>query len=613
MKDKGIFLFALFLFFVSAVCPGQTILNVTDYGLEPDSRKNASGLIQQALAACRQHPGAVLVFPKGRYDFWPQHCVEKAYFESNTTDNNPKRLAVFIENQHNLTIDGSGSEFVFHDRMQPFTVDGSTNITIKNVHIDWDIPLTAQGQVIAVTDAYIELKINAHESPFIIEKGKLVFLGEGWKSQWNGVMEFDSLTRLIPSETGDYPCLGDSWRDYTAESRGGEIVRLNYAFKRKPARGNYLVLRQSERDHAGIFICNSKNVELQNINIFHTAGLGVLAQYAEDLNYRNVNVIPNPAKNRYLSGHDDGFHFSNCRGKISVDSCEFAGLMDDPINVHGTSVRIMEVLDESRLLCRFMHHQSVGMAWGLAGDRVGFIENESMETIATGTVQLFKRIDNEQFELVLKEPIPSGLKAGFALENLSWTPSVSISNSKFKSCRARGILVSTPGKVVIENNVFESSGSAILIAGDANNWYESGAVTDVLIRNNIFQDACMSSMYQFCEAIISVFPEIPKPLADKQFHKNIRIEGNEFHPFDYPVLYARSVDDLRFINNTIIRSRLFKPFHYRKAGISLDACNDVTISGNRIEGDVLGKNVKIENMPETALKLANGEFYGFEK
>lgn len=37
------------------------------------------------------------------------------------------------------------------------------------------------------------------------------------------------------------------------------------------------------------------------------------------------------------------------------------------------------------------------------------------------------------------------------------------------SCRARGILVSTPGKVLIERNYFESSGSAILIAGDANN------------------------------------------------------------------------------------------------------------------------------------------------
>lgn len=65
---------------------------------------------------------------------------------------------------------------------------------------------------------------------------------------------------------------------------------------------------------------------------------------------------------------------------------------------------------------------------------------------------------------------------------------------------------------MIENNVFESSGSAILIAGDANYWYESGAVKDVLIKGNDFRYPCMSSMYQFCEAIISIEPEIPSPI-----------------------------------------------------------------------------------------------------
>ena len=95
--------------------------------------------------------------------------------------------------------------------------------------------------------------------------------------------------------------------------------------------------------------------------------------------------------------------------------------------------------------------------------------------------------------------LPEAVIPGDALENLTWTPEVIIKNSFFGSNRARGILMSTPGKVVIENNVFESSGSAILIPGDANGWYESGAVTDVLIRNNVFNDPCMTSMYQFCE------------------------------------------------------------------------------------------------------------------
>ena len=39
-----------------------------------------------------------------------------------------------------VTIDGSGSEFVFHGRMQPFTVERSARVTIENVTIDWDLP-----------------------------------------------------------------------------------------------------------------------------------------------------------------------------------------------------------------------------------------------------------------------------------------------------------------------------------------------------------------------------------------------------------------------------------------------------------------------------------------
>ena len=88
-----------------------------------------------------------MIFPQVRYDFRPHHYIEKIYFESNTTDINPKRCAILVENLQNLTIDYSGSEFIFYDRMQPFTIDHSSNITIRNVSIDWDIPTTAQAEI----------------------------------------------------------------------------------------------------------------------------------------------------------------------------------------------------------------------------------------------------------------------------------------------------------------------------------------------------------------------------------------------------------------------------------------------------------------------------------
>jgi len=158
------------------------------------------------------------------------------------------------------------------------------------------------------------------------------------------------------------------------------------------------------------------------------------------------------------------------------------------------------------------------------------------------------------------------------------------------------LLISTPGKVVIDRNEFESSGSAILIAGDANGWYESGAVTDVTISNNTFKDACLTSMYQFCEGIISIDPIIPKLDSLKAYHRNITIEQNTFQAFDYPVLYALSVDGIRFNRNKITRSHAFEPFHVRKHCLTFEACLNVEVKGNVFEGDVLASDISFEKM-----------------
>jgi hypothetical protein len=603
-----LYFFTLLMFSFSATVHAQDTIRVTAFGYEPGSRVNAVPFVQQAIEAARKKPGSVLLFPKGRYDFWPQYCIEKKYFESNTDAIPLRRCAILLEGINKLVVDGQSSDFIFHDRMQPITLDHSNNVHIKNLQIDWDVPLTAQAQVKAINDQYMDIAIN-RESPYIIENSKIYFVGEGWKarmSDW-GVMEFDSATHLIAAGTGDESCLGEGYANYRAEAIDDGIVRLHYAFKRKPAKGNYLVLRHSARDHAGVFIWNSRNLQLENVKVYHTAGLGILSQYSEELTFNNVQFVPNETRGRVFGGHDDGLHFSNCSGQINVDGCRFLGLMDDPINVHGTSVRVMERLDNRTLLCKFMHEQSIGFEWAAGGDSIGVIENKSMQTYARLCTESWKARDSVLFEIRFTQDVPAALQSGHALENLRRTPNVDIRNSFFGSNRARGILVTTPGKVVIENNVFESSGSAILISGDANGWYESGAVNDVTIRRNTFNDPCMTSMYQFSEGIISIFPEIPAVDPSKPFHRNIRIDANHFHAFDYPVLYAKSVQGLSFTNNTIDRSYRFQPFHHRKDMLTFEACQQIAVNGNTIGKDVLGKNIRLLATPVKELRLEKRE------
>lgn len=604
---KSLLSFALLV--CSTNISANKIISVSDFGLKPDSRINAVPFVQKAINACKQHPGSTLVFPKGRYDFWAQHAIERDYHETNTYDVNPKILAVLLDQVNNLTIDGNGSEFIMHGRMQPFTLDRCQNITLKNFSVDWEIPLTAQGTVTQSTPDYIEVEIYTRQYPYIIENKRLTFVGEGWKSGLWSIMQFDPETHFVLPNTGDN--LG--WRPYDATEVKPGLVRLadpkREANKRFPAPGTILVLRHSTRDHAGIFIYHSTDTKLENLKLFHTCGLGILSQYSKNIAFNDVHIIPNAAKGRVLSGHDDGFHFMGCSGLLKIENCSWAGLMDDPINIHGTCSRIMEVLSPTRIKCKFMQDMSEGMEWGRPDEMIGFIEHNTMRTVATGKMNKFEALNKAEFIIELSAPLPAGVEAGYVIENLTCTPDAEIRNCHFGSCRARGLLVSTPGKVVIENNIFESSGSAILIAGDANAWYESGAVKDVLIRNNDFRYPCNSSIYQFCEAVISIDPEIPTPEQKYPYHRNIRIVDNTFHLFDYPILFARSVDGLTFSDNTLIRDTTYQPYHYRKEGITLEACKSVVISNNKIEGDVLGRTVKFDRMKSSDIKISKNPFF----
>jgi hypothetical protein len=169
--------------------------------------------------------------------------------------------------------------------------------------------------------------------------------------------------------------------------------------------------------------------------------------------------------------------------------------------------------------------------------------------------------------------------------------------------------MSTPGKVVIENNVFESGGSAILIAGDANYWYETGTVNDVMIRNNVFRAPCLTSMYQFCKAVISICSEIPQVNPLLPYHRNITITDNEFFLFDYPCLYAFSVENISFTNNRLIRSELFEPWHPRKEGLTFEACKKIKIEKNVLTGEVLDTTVALPGTSSGELDL--NEHSGF--
>lgn len=93
--------------------------------------------------------------------------------------------------------------------------------------------------------------------------------------------------------------------------------------------------------------------------------------------------------------------------------------------------------------------------------------------------------------------------------------------------------------------------TSILFEGDLNHWYESGAVDDVLIRNNIFYDCVYGGGKG---SVIWINPRMKQTLKDQPYEKNIVIEDNEFRTFDNSIFECPVCRWFVFRNNKIIES-----------------------------------------------------------
>ena len=295
---------------------------------------------------------------------------------------------------------------------------------------------------------------------------------------------------------------------------------------------------------------------------------------------------------RYFTTQADATHFSGCKGKITSCNGLYEGMMDDAINVHGTYLKVVKRIDDHTLVGRYMHDQSWGFEWGRAGDEVQFVQSSTMELIGNqNKIASIRPHDKEQidgareFIITFDEAIDPAVngQSGFGIENLTWTPEVLFAGNTIRNNRARGSLFSTPRKTVVENNLFDhTSGAAILLCGDCNGWFETGACRNVIISKNRFVNA-LTNLFQFTNAVISIYPEIPDlKNQQKYFHGGpeggIVIEDNEFDTFDAPILYAKSVDGLIFRNNVIKKNTDYKPFHSNRNRFWLERVTNVTIA-----------------------------------
>lgn len=559
------------------------VMNGTEFGLKPGTMEDQSEAMRRALAALRAAPGSTLKLEKGEYHFRHNEALRRNFHVSNHDQPVWHPVSLPLVDFHDVTIDGGGASFIFHGQLLPVLIQDSREVTLRGFSIDFERPHHSQATVTRIEREFYEMAIDSAAYPHELRDGWFIHRGDGWESAASpyGIV-FDAVGGGIVAGTGDFNYRGAASRLGPGSYRIAKDITNS---RIKP--GDVITMRHSSRPHPGIVLYRASDTVLESISIHQSAGMALLAQRSENIRFSGGGVYPREGGGRRFTSNADATHFSNCRGRIIVENALFNGMMDDAINVHATCLRIRELSRPDTLVCEYVHRQSVGFETFLPGEKLRFIAAKHLAPSETRTVKSVAKLSTTELGIILDEPVPDGLGAGDAVENADWFPSVVFRGNTVRNNRARGTLFTTTESVVVENNIFHySSGAAILLAGDANGWYESGACHDVLIRGNRFHNN-LTSRYQFTEALISIYPEVPDLAGQTGFyHRNIRIEENVFETFDVPLVFAISTDGISFRRNSISYNQDYPS--WGKPPFILRRCANVHIEGNRVVGSPSG-------------------------
>lgn len=523
----------------------KSIAKVNHLNLSPgDKVRIAPGIHQATLkptaTGTAENPITIEFLP-GTHEFAVETALARPWFISNSCDapKTPKPVAILVEHSQFLTITGSNEStkplILMGGRMIEVINHQAQHITYQYLTFDLKRPTVSEFRVLETDPTGGTIQI-AEGSSFAITNGKFKWTGDWGKGPL--------LCQLAEPESGRCWRGGnDPFSAATATDLGHRKVKLSYPNGNGGlVKGRQYHFRLGTRDSVGAHNNHSKNITFRHCTFNALTNMGIVSQFTENLTFDHVHITPPADTIRTCPAWADALHFSSCKGQILVDSCSFSGLQDDPINVHGTHLRIIAKPTANQLHLRFMQPQTYGFAAFMPGDEVAVISHTNLRELpnnprrkVTAISPLPNNTDGKDWLLTLDGPAPE-FQNNDVIDNLTWYPDVTARNCHVTMAPTRGFLLTTRGKVVVENCTFHRCAMpAILIEDDANGWFESGPIRDMLIRNN-----------RFIACGIEISPKSQSNQPDQPVHENIRILDNFF---DHAGISARNTSGLVITGN----------------------------------------------------------------
>jgi len=506
--------------------------DVKKFGAIGDGKANDLPAIQKAIdAAVLKGDGAVVIIPDGRYRLDPL---------------TQQRGHLILRNARGLTISGSADSHLIcmNPNVNIFDIEGSSNLKLESLKLEHGNYLFTQGVVqnVSIADRTVEVTIDpgfdAPDSQYIAPLNFLMVFVDPATHTWQH---------------------DDSWPPQIEKreqlAHGHWLLTLSRApdarFQSKP----FVIWRNVYKGWA-LAMQDSRDITIENVSYYSRGGEGgfVIGHCDGDISFRHFQVTVPPGSGDRFAAAGGAMVFNN-RIRLIVEDSAFDLTDDDNINMGTNSSHVLAQTDARTLTIEGGRNRAdyrVGdhvQIWDWVEKKVRtearIVSADSNGQVTTVTLDRDVKMGTmgagplAEFQAAQpKGDIHPARRANEydgidRLANLDDVGTATIRRSTFQSLRARNLLIKA-SNTLIENNVFHDTAMASILVGPEFYWDEAPSVSNLIIRNNRFQNVSGSNIFVASHTTEGEFhPGSAKPLPQSSDNHAITIEGNEFVNFGH--------------------------------------------------------------------------------
>jgi len=558
---------------------GTKIISVDKFGARGDGQTNSYAAIKAAInEATKDNEKVIVQFGPGKYLVTPEKPagvdqIEDADDDKPLTDEKLFKQSNVLRSPNcfelagadNLTIQGDpkGTELVIGSpTADVLRLYNSTNITVKDLTIDYDpLPFT-QGTIVAVDKQGGSFDLDLDEGFPSLSAYWL----KGADAKWGYALDREGLFRL----GGCSAVFSKSWKHIK-----NRIWRLKLA---KPEQGWSLLVGDRfahlgrTNGKAAFYFIQCTNVSMKNVTVYSNSSSAMTFYQCEgELVVDGLVVRPRPGTGRLVSTNADAVHCNSNRKGPLIENCLLEGFGDDAMNFYTGPSVVTRILAGNKIEVNTTKVLRGGDKVQILDPRDGTLKGERLTVtkIEKQVLTFDKNVDNLHVG-------SKGYLDSDTVYNLSASSGgFVVRNNIIGGFRGRGMVV-RGGNGTIENNLIkDTSGMGIFIANNPM-WPEGPMPYNIVIRNNLIWGVERDNGYKTSAAIIAAGYQQNWQPSRSRGVRGIMIENNIIIDPPFTAIRLQSTENVT-VRNNMVEIMNGRPGLEQYRGIVMENCENVRV------------------------------------